>query len=86
MITYVLYWLVLTGVGHSAANMPFDRPATPPTEGSNLAPFMSMGDQSVAMKIEIKDNTFGEFLTIMPYLFVLIFSQAMFAILVLTTL
>ena len=34
-----------------------------------------MGDQSIAMKTEIKGNTFGEFLTLIPYFSVLIFPQ-----------
>ena len=55
--------------------MPSDRPTTALSKGNNDAPFMSMGDQTIAMKTEIKGNTFGEFLTVMPYFSVLIFPQ-----------
>ena len=75
MITHLLYGSVLTGVGHSTANMPSDRPTTALSKGNNDAPFMSMGDQSIAMKTEIKGNTFGEFLTVMPYFSMLILPQ-----------
>jgi hypothetical protein len=39
--TYLLYQLALTDVGHSATNLPFDRPPTPPAKSSNLTPFAS---------------------------------------------
>jgi hypothetical protein len=75
VVTYLLYELALTGVGHSAANLPFDRPATPPAN-SNLSPFASTEDQratTIATKTEIHDSTFSEFLTLIPYFSVLIF-------------
>ena len=88
VMTYLLYELVLTGVGHSAANLPSDRPATPPAKINNLAPFVSTGNQRttiIAKKTEIKDNTLGEFLTVMPYFSELIFTQGMSATLFLAT-
>jgi len=63
-ITYLVYELVLTGVGHSAANMPSDRPATPPAKSNDLAPFTSTGDQRAttsAVDTETNDSAFGEF-------------------------
>jgi hypothetical protein len=63
VVTYLLYELALTGVGHSAANLPFDRPPTPPAKSSNLTPFTSTEDQramTIAMKAEINGNTIGE--------------------------
>jgi hypothetical protein len=73
VVTYLLYELTLTGVGHSAANLPFDRP---PAISHNLTPFASTEDQramTIAMKAEIHDSTFSEFLTVIPYFSVLIF-------------
>ena len=63
-ITYLEYELVLTGAGLSAANMPSDRPAMPPAKSSNVAPFMSMGDQRAtagSVDVETNDGAFGEF-------------------------
>ena len=57
VITYLPYELVLTGVGHSAANMP-------PAKGSNLAPLMSTGGQMATtstVDMDMNYNTFGEF-------------------------
>jgi hypothetical protein len=36
VVTYLLYQLALTDVGHPATNLPFDRPPTPPAKSSNL--------------------------------------------------
>ena len=41
VVTYLLYQLALTDVGHSATSLPFDRPPTPPAKSSNLTPFPS---------------------------------------------
>ena len=63
-ITYLEYELVLTGAGLSTANMASDRPATPPAKSSNVAPFMSMGDQRAtagSVDVETNDGAFGEF-------------------------
>jgi hypothetical protein len=38
VVTYLLYQLALTDVGHSATSLPFDRP---PAKSSNLTPFPS---------------------------------------------
>jgi hypothetical protein len=68
MVIYLLYELALTGVGHSVANLPFDRPVTPPAN-SNLSPFASTGDQramTIAMKAKINNSTFSEFFTVIP--------------------
>jgi hypothetical protein len=62
VITYLLYQIVDTGVGHSSANLPSDRPATPPAQSSNPAPVSSAGDQRAttsAVSMETY-NTFGE--------------------------
>jgi hypothetical protein len=45
VVTYLLYQLALTDVGHSATSLPFDRPPTPPAKSSNLTPFASTEDQ-----------------------------------------
>jgi hypothetical protein len=61
METYSLYQLALPGVGLPAANLP------PPAESSGFSHFASTEDQratAVAMKTEINDSTFGEFLTV----------------------
>jgi hypothetical protein len=61
VVTYLLYKLALTGVGPPAANLP------PPVESSGLSHFASMEDQkatTIAMKREMNDGTFGEFLTV----------------------
>jgi hypothetical protein len=62
VVTYLLYQLALTGVDFPAANLP------PPAESSGLSYFASMEDQratAIAMKTEINDSTFGEFLTVL---------------------
>jgi hypothetical protein len=51
VVTYLLYKLVLTDVGHSATNLPFDRPTTPPANNSNLTPFASMEDQRATTSV-----------------------------------
>ena len=64
VITYLLYELVLTGVGHSAANMPSDRSAMPPAKGSNLAPLMPIGGQMAttsSVDMDMNYSAFGEF-------------------------
>jgi hypothetical protein len=61
MVTYSLYQLALPGVGLPTANLP------PPAESSGLSHFASTEDQratAVAMKTEINDSTFSEFLTV----------------------
>ena len=64
VITYLVYELVLTGVGHSAANMPSDRPAMPLAKSSHLAPSMSTGGQRAttsSVDTEMNHSAFGEF-------------------------
>jgi hypothetical protein len=51
VVTYLLYKLALTDVGHSATNLPFDRPATPLANNSNLTPFASMEDQRATTSV-----------------------------------
>jgi hypothetical protein len=63
VVTYLLYELALTGVGHSAANLPFDRSPTPPAKSNNPTPFTSTQDQramTISMNAEINGNTIGE--------------------------
>ena len=63
VVTYLLYELAITGVGHSVVNLPFDRPPTPPAKSSNPTPFTLTEDQrpmTISMEVEINGNTIGE--------------------------
>ena len=68
VITHLLYELVLTGVGHSAANMPSNRSAMPPAKSGNLAPFMSTGGQRETTSSVDMEMDYCEFVTVIMHL------------------
>ena len=68
VITYLLYELVLTGGGHSTANMPSDRSAMPPANSGNLAPFMSTGGQRETTSSVNMEMDYSEFVTVIMHL------------------